>query len=201
MPSFLHHFNGKAPFDMPFCHYNFRLYLYPGRPVKTSTLQSLVKNSLLDALRDPQGTQTNTEYYSLFETPTGAYLDALSDALTENQTYLVRCAREESREPGEAVKYDYQIDLRNVSAIVQRVRLQQDVKLLCPLVKFNRFVSLRMLREMVKTRFGVIFSDRRLTLAFNEMERQGILRRGKSLHISGREVVQEKKRRLSWLRK
>lgn len=191
-----------VPFDMPYCHYNFRLFLYPGAPVKTETLQNLVKNALLAALRDPKGKQTTTEYYSLFETPSDAYLDALVNALTDKQTYLHRCPRNNEREPGEAVKYDYQIDLQEVSRILQAVRLAEDVKLIQELVKFNRFVSLRMLRTCIKTRFGVVFSDRRLTLALNELERLGELRRGKTLHVSGREVVPDKKKkRLSWLRR
>jgi hypothetical protein len=201
LPSFLYHFDIITPVDMPYCHYNFRLYLYPGRPVKTETLQHLVNHALLSALRDPQGKQTTTEYSSLFETPSDTYLDALSEALTDTQTYLQRCPRDEPREVGEVVKYDYQIDLQEVSRILQAVRLAEDVKLVRALVKHNRFVSLRMLRECIKTRFGVVFSDRRLTLSLNALERQGVLKRSKTLHITGREVVKEEKKRRSWLRK
>ena len=201
LPSFLYHFDQIVPYDVPYCQYNYRVFLSPSRPLKTVFLQDLVSHALLSSLRDPQGTPTETERVSLFATPTGTYLDALHDALHETQTYLARIAREQESGGGGKVRYDYRIDLRVVACLLRRIRLEEDVHLLKHVIRSCEVVSLRLLRELCKTRYGVVLSDRRLTPALKVLEKQGLVKRGTEFSHVGRDVVSESKTRFAWLRR
>ena len=166
--------------------------------MKTVFLQDLVSHALLSSLRDPQGTPTETERVSLFVTPTVTYLDALHDALHETQTYITRIVREQENGGGGTVRYDYRLDLRVVACLLRRIRLEEDVHLLKHVIRSCEVVSLRLLRELCKTRYGVVLSDRRLTPALKVLEKQGLVKRGTEFSHVGRDVVSESKTRFSW---
>ena len=190
-PSFLHYLEFGLPLDVAFMHHRNTVYVLAKAPLRVEFLQELVAETVQRSILEPVGTLTQTEERSLFSTPPEPHVEALCQALLKDREYIRKTQVKRGEGGGEGTRYEYQIDLAAVNRIVQRVRLEEDARLVRSLIAGDAFTSIRIARKKVNLAIGRDFSKVRLEKALKHLEMLGVLARPKKnrLQSIGREVV------------
>ena len=176
------------PYGVGYFHDKFTLYLFASFPVRIDFLQGVICEAVVKSCEYPV-TLTETQQRSLIDGLLDAHRVTLRETLLATQTYLKKY-----REPGERGErlstYEYDINLKQVDAIVRRVRLQEDVKLIQRAVMRSRFVSVRFMQKYIMTNYGQAWSSRRVSEALTALIDAGALRENRRfVRRFGREVV------------
>ena len=188
IPSFLHYVQCALPLDIAVLHHHYVVYLFSQAPVRLDFLQDVIAATVIRSCCEPLGTLTRPEERSVFKTPPATHLETLSQTLLREKTYLT-FYRQAPGPGGGEVRYEYRVNLRKVQALVQAVRLQEDVKLIRQLIRGDYYTSLRLLAHKVYFNTGRVFSRKRLSAVVAYLEGQGVLTRDGQLRTTGRRVV------------
>jgi hypothetical protein len=188
IPSFLHYLQCHVPLDIAILHHHYIVYLFSQTPVRLDFLQEMIAETVIRSCCEPIGTLTSTEEQSVLKTPIATHLETLSETLLREKTYLA-FYRQKPGEGGGEVRYEYRVNLRKIQALIQAVRLQEDIKLIRQLIQGDYYTSLRLLAHKVYFNTGRVFSRKRLETAVLSLEAQGILTRDDQVRTEGRRVV------------
>lgn len=187
LKSVLNYLEPRIPYDVGFVHQNYLVHLYSEYPLKQTFLQEVVTDAVLKSVKHPLRTLNQTEQQSLLKTPCETHLQALERTLQQSGEYVK--IHRETVGAGEKVRYEYQIDLREVQRIFYQVRFEEDRKLVERFLERNYYVPLRMLQKSINVQYGNMLSFWRLTPVLKELERQGKVSSGDNSHYRGREVL------------
>ena len=176
------------PYGVGYFHDKFTLYLFASFPVRLDFLQGVICEAVIKSCEHP-GTLTTTEARSLIEGLLDTHRETLRGTLQGTQTNLRKY--QERGERGERLAtYEYRVDLKQLDAIVRRVRLQEDVRICERAARRTRFLSVRFIQKYVMTNYGQAWSHRRVSEALAAMIDAGALREHRhTLRRFGREVV------------
>lgn len=180
------------PHGVGFFHDKFTVFLFATFPIRVDFLQNIICEAVVKSCDNPV-TPNETERRSLIEGLLDTHLGTLRETLQGTQTYIKKFKAQTRREGrGEKLStYEYQIDLKKLDAIVRKVRLQEDVKLICQSVRRSRFVSIRYVQKYIITNYGQAWSSRRITQALEYMLDAGIIQENRTtIRRYGREVLE-----------
>ena len=188
IPSFLSCLDPALPYGVGYFHDKFTLYLFASFPVRLDFLQGVICEAVVKSCEHPV-TLTETQQRSLIDGLLDAHRVTLRETLSGTQTYIKK--HTERGERGERLStYEYQVFLKQIDAIVRRVRVQEDAKLIQRAAKRARFVSVRFIQKYVMTNYGQAWSARRVSEALTVMQDAGALRENRQfVRRFGREVV------------
>ena len=188
VPSFLARLDPALPYGVGYFHDKFTLYLFASFPVRLDFLQGVICEAVVKSCEHP-GTLTPTEARSLIDGLLDAHRETLRETLLASQTYI-KTIKERGERGERLARYEYDINLKQVDAIVRRVRLQEDMTLILRAVNRSRFVSVRFVQKYVMVNYGQAWSSRRVSDALTALIDAGALRENRQcVRRFGREVV------------